>query len=292
MLSLTLTCLLVEKSLTSPPPLPPPQPQRTKHPHTFRSGNGLVSDMFFPDADPPAPQQMIPRRSRLPSRERALILELVQEASGPAAPDASSAAAAAAAAMSLSAQASGTESSAPSTPTGGNRFGGPRRSSSSRQIGSNRRERFRPGRGGGGGMGYGRSGSFRRAESFRRHSSSRSNSQRRDSGRRYGSGGLRTAGGGGGGGGRLSSSWDNGAPGEGLLGVPAPCSGDDVPSSLFHYSGGRDWGLGAIGGSAGAAAAAAAEGDTRGGGTGMIERLLQQRQHRARHSGINPYLRR
>ncbi|CAN0241556.1 unnamed protein product, partial [Scytosiphon promiscuus] len=37
-------------------------------------------------------------------------------------------------------------------------------------------------------------------------------------------------------------------------------------------------------------ASAVAECDPRGTGTGMIERLLQESQHRARRSGINPYL--
>ncbi|CAM9786376.1 unnamed protein product, partial [Ectocarpus sp. 12 AP-2014] len=135
------------------------------------------------------------RRARFPSRERAVLLDFVPAAM-PLTRD-----------PSAHAHASGTESSAPSTPIGGDggRFC---RASSSR---SRRLDSFRP---------------VRVASGFQhllRHG---------DSGgvggggtRRLGSGGIWAGGGGGGG----------GSPGEGLLGVPAQVGGESIP--FWHLVG-------------------------------------------------------
>ncbi|CAM9247820.1 unnamed protein product [Ectocarpus sp. 8 AP-2014] len=219
------------------------------------SATGPVSDIFHLEAADtpaaagaaaaaPAASAAAPtllrnhRRPRFPSRERAVLLDFVPAAM-PLARD-----------PSAHAHASGTESSAPSTPIGGDggRF---RRASSSN---SRRLDSFRP---------------VRAASGFQhllRHG---------DSGgvggggtRRLGSGGIWAGGGGGGG----------GAPGEGLLGVPAQVGGESMP--LWHLVG--------TGGSATAEWDALRTGS--GGFERPLQQRQQPHPRHGGGGGINPYL--
>lgn len=255
-----------------------------------RSANGAISDIFHLDSEPPPP-----RRRRKPSRERNLILKLVQEASsgtarhpagaagmtagevgahlsslsggvvggavGGGETAAFSAVGGGADILNSSAAATDWSSSAPSTPTG--------------RLASNRRS-------GAAGGSRGESGRVRR-DHHRRGDSYRRDSIRRDSSRGFsGSGG-----------------WDGGTgefrgggvvPGGGsILGVPAGAPGDG-PSPVAVW---RLIGRGAGGADAATFRrdkAAVAWAASRLGSTGAIELLLHQRNHQPRHSGINPYL--
>lgn len=260
-----------------------------------RSANGAISDIFHLDSEPPPP-----RRRRQPSRERNLILKLVQEASsgtprhpagatgmtagevgaqlsslsggvvggavGGGETAAVSAVGGGADILNSSAAATDWSSSAPSTPTG--------------RLVSNRRS-------GATGGSRGESGRARR-DHHRRGDSYRRDSTRRDSTRRDSSRGFSGSGG-----------WDGGTgefrgggvvPGGGsILGVPAGAPGDG-PSPMAVW---RLIGRGAGGADAATFRrdkAAVAWAASRLGSTGAIELLLHQRNHQPRHSGINPYL--
>lgn len=234
--------------------------------YILRSATGPVSDIFHLEAadtpaaaaagaaaaPAPAPAPATPtptllrqhRRARFPSRERAVLLDFVPAAM-PLARDSSA-----------HAHASGTESSAPSTPIGGGGGSGGGRYRRASSSNSRRLDSFRP----------------VRAASGLQHLLRHGDSGGSGGTRRLGSGGMWAGGAGGGGGG--------GAPGEGLLGVPAQVvGGESMP--FLHL-------VGTGGG-------ATSEWDALGMGSGGIERSLRQRQqHHPRHGGggggINPYL--
>lgn len=180
------------------------------------------------------------RRARFPSRERAVLLDFVPAATMPLARDSSAA----------HAHASGTESSAPSTPIGGGGGGRYRRASSSSS--SRRLDSFRPVRAASG------------LQNLLRHGDSGGGG---GGARRLGSGG--TWGGGGG-----------GAPGEGLLGVPAQVvGGESMP--FWHLIG--------TGGSATAEWDAFGMGSS-GGIERSLQQRQQYYPRHGGGAGINPYL--